>query len=360
MWRWQHEKADSDSAHTDGHLCGGKIIMNNNLNPITRKEMFLAKAAGQEVPTPTPITKIEKFLQNLIDHISAIGGGSSGTGAQPNLSQNNPEAADYVKGRTHWKEEITVHEPLNITWDGNVEGLLSISGIFYKVSDLVLTDEQIMSATVRFSNGSTLNGQEHYQKESEDITAIADDAGVIFANKDNVEINGLVVPEAGIYFFMSDGLYAESLVTSEPVEHLKSVYNPMDDDFIPSTVPRVPTASIGQTIVVKAVDDSGKPTEWEAVDMPSKVTLYVQSAQQGSGDSYLYHTADAAKNGDESLRVTKEQFQNIIETSVLVITDTEIEFFWTPNYTDINDIYGRASINAGKVVYTSEYGSGPM
>lgn len=34
-------------------------------------------------------------------------------------------------------------------------------------------------------------------------------------------------------------------------------------------IPVPSTASIGQTIVVKAVDETGKPTEWEAVDLPS-------------------------------------------------------------------------------------------
>ena len=31
-------------------------------------------------------------------------------------------------------------------------------------------------------------------------------------------------------------------------------------------------ATVGQTIKVKAVDESGKPTAWEAVDIPSTVT----------------------------------------------------------------------------------------
>ena len=34
-------------------------------------------------------------------------------------------------------------------------------------------------------------------------------------------------------------------------------------------IPNPSTASVGQTIVVKAVDENGKPTEWEAVDMAS-------------------------------------------------------------------------------------------
>lgn len=43
------------------------------LTPITRKEMFLAKAAGQNIKTPEPITREEMFLSNV------SGGGTSGT-----------------------------------------------------------------------------------------------------------------------------------------------------------------------------------------------------------------------------------------------------------------------------------------
>ena len=36
-----------------------------NLTPITRKEMFLAKAAGQDVEVPQPITREEMFLSKI-------------------------------------------------------------------------------------------------------------------------------------------------------------------------------------------------------------------------------------------------------------------------------------------------------
>ena len=45
------------------------------LTPITRKETFLAKAAGQEVATPAPVTREEVFLDAI-----AKGGGSGGGG----------------------------------------------------------------------------------------------------------------------------------------------------------------------------------------------------------------------------------------------------------------------------------------
>lgn len=44
----------------------------DGMNPITRKEMFLAAAGGQDVETPTPVTREEAFLDAIVK-----GGGSS-------------------------------------------------------------------------------------------------------------------------------------------------------------------------------------------------------------------------------------------------------------------------------------------
>lgn len=48
------------------------------MNPITRKEMFLAAAGGQDVTTPTPVTREEVFLDAIAK--GGSGGGSSGGG----------------------------------------------------------------------------------------------------------------------------------------------------------------------------------------------------------------------------------------------------------------------------------------
>lgn len=52
-----------------------EIMSGENLTPITRKELFLAKAAGQSVITPPPITREEMFLSRI------VGGGSGGAPA---------------------------------------------------------------------------------------------------------------------------------------------------------------------------------------------------------------------------------------------------------------------------------------
>lgn len=47
------------------------------MNPITRKETFLAKAGGQSVSTPKPITREEMFLQRIAENGGTGGGASS-------------------------------------------------------------------------------------------------------------------------------------------------------------------------------------------------------------------------------------------------------------------------------------------
>lgn len=70
----------------------------------------------------------------------------------------------------------------------------------------------------------------------------------------------------------SDGTYNISLA--------KTGYKQILEKYVPTTIPRTATASVGQTIVVKAVDDSGKPTEWEVVDMPVGIPTHT-SADEG-------------------------------------------------------------------------------
>lgn len=84
-------------------------------------------------------------------------------------------------------------------------------------------------------------------------------------------------------------------------------------DYIP--VP--PTAEVGQTIVVKAVDENGKPTEWEAVDMA------------GGSDQ---NTVQIVNISDE---VVDEKFDFILHGKGLYFSSNNISFSflrWDENY----------------------------
>lgn len=61
-----------------------KLMVGEQLEPITRKEMFLAKAAGMDIKTPEPITREEMFISMI----------SSGGGAGEKL----PEAEGMLFG----------------------------------------------------------------------------------------------------------------------------------------------------------------------------------------------------------------------------------------------------------------------
>lgn len=99
-----------------------------------------------------------------------------------------------------------------LTWDGNTEGKVSSLGIpLYKVSDAIPNKED-------FANGAIVNlGEGEIPLDSESAQGVFMDDG--FALMDvlaivpynGYDIDGLVFPEAGVYFISSDGTYVSYL-----------------------------------------------------------------------------------------------------------------------------------------------------
>lgn len=59
-------------------------------------------------------------------------------GVQPDWAQNDPTAADYVKNRTHYDEQTVIE------WDGDTSGKISVSDVFFRVSDLTPTVDDLI------------------------------------------------------------------------------------------------------------------------------------------------------------------------------------------------------------------------
>ena len=76
-----------------------------------------------------------------------------GSDIQADYLQNDPMSASYIRNRPFYEEKKKVFSPLNLTWDGNTDGLVCVNGDAYKISDDVFTDEQIMKTSVALSNG---------------------------------------------------------------------------------------------------------------------------------------------------------------------------------------------------------------
>lgn len=158
--------------------------------------------------------------------------------------------ADKV-GVTSWNgledkpfgEEIkVVNEPLNITWDGNTEGLVSSSdGWLWKISDAVLTNEQIKSATITAGSESvSLSNVWEQLIVGEDVVCAE---GFAFCRKSGASDGYSTYPEAGIYSISKDGAFVSSITTTEPVEQTKTVVKPIDEKYLPDSVKGGGTAS---------------------------------------------------------------------------------------------------------------------
>lgn len=85
------------------------------------------------------------------------------------------------------------------------------------------------------------------------------------------------------------------------------------------------SAAVGQIIKVKAIDESGKPTAWEAADMPS-----------GGGDTLLYHY-----DTSEDAIITSTALMPNLDIS----TTTMLLFKWHINGYGTAEFGGRLMIN---------------
>ena len=135
--------------------------------------------------------------------------------------------------------------------------------------------------------------------------ARADGSGVELGNNTSFTLNDYPFcikwaggsATSGMFFKRSDIGYP---VTLKVTEHSGYVYNKMPEGYLPDGVVKSVngkepdpngnveistgggsgdasinvTAEVGQTIVVQAVDGSGKPTQWKAVDMPVGAKIY--------------------------------------------------------------------------------------
>lgn len=192
-----------------------------SLKPITREEMFLAKAGGEDVGELKPITRREKFLDRI-----AGGGGA--------------DLLETVGGDT-------------LTWDGNTEGLVGVNveglDIYFKVSESTPTAEEFkngVSTICIMNDGSEVKESLTEQTISVDDskssvtflypTSLGGMPSVACAYEDNLEIDGMVFSEKGLYIFGVKEMEGFGFVSSLTINGytgftktvLKEEYLPMD------------------------------------------------------------------------------------------------------------------------------------
>lgn len=140
-----------------------------------------------------------------------------------------PEGYPYKK---------TVHSD-TLTWDGNTEGLVSVMGQYYKVSDAVPTIDD-------FSNGVILTvGEVSVSISANDIKFFG---GLILASVEGLgcvvvpeemagtEIVGMTFPESGVYFTTVGDHYVKSITIPNYTGFTKTEVHPMSEELLPVSV----------------------------------------------------------------------------------------------------------------------------
>ena len=200
---------------------------------------------------------------------------------QPDWDQNNSSQPDYIKNRTHKREEVLVP---SFTLSGTAEA--TNEGATVKEFTV---NSKIGEAPTGMSVYCRINGQppvllpkiyipdyiifEYSTYGYGDPSVFSSSAYVEGAP--SVHDNGLDIGVGDDHYkwiikVSRDSQYFDyEELTLEFGTSFETVYTPLDENYIPMTVPRVAAASAGDILRVKAVDDHGKPAEWEAVDAAS-------------------------------------------------------------------------------------------
>lgn len=188
--------------------------------------------------------------------------------SEDKLDKGSPAAYQQIvtdaSGAPTWENRTHYDDIQTITWDGSTDGLVQAGSNIYKVSDLTPSSQYISEGKFEFTaskSSITYRNLIHFGYAPGDSYAISFVGTTVYViDEAPVTIEGRTYPEAGTYFNNNRGSYLTSLSWGE----LKQ----LDEKYLPSTVPVIQTATVGQTIAIKAVDENGKPTEWEASNLP--------------------------------------------------------------------------------------------
>ena len=129
-----------------------------------------------------------------------------------------------------------------LTWDGNTDGLVSVMGLFYKVSDAVLTMSELANGVVL--RGRMFDGQEMEMNCTAEMLSGAHpvimmpEAAGFFVAEDNASLDGGVFPEKGVYLPYAAGVSFFITVPGYTGFETKTV-KPMDAKYLPDGVPYI-------------------------------------------------------------------------------------------------------------------------
>lgn len=165
-----------------------------------------------------------------------------------------------------------------LTFDGNVTGkeiVTTVNNRYVKVSTEPCTKEDLIGGTYVLTSGgsdTTLTISEEsiydYSTETNPRPILALGQRVLVVQEDCTDTTLKASFTKGVYFScVEGGAYVSSLAITNKVFKTVGIVHKLDEKFLPNSVPIVQSANVGQLLAVKAVDETGRPTEWGLVTL---------------------------------------------------------------------------------------------
>lgn len=167
-----------------------------------------------------------------------------------------PIDTKYLPEHLQFGTETKVVEGDTLTWDGNTEGLVSVADMLYKISDNVLTIDDVQNgAIVTTSNKEATTYSADQILEFTNAYGLVCFGGVYSVPSDSFELEGMVFPKAGIYVMAaaSAAAYTESITIPGYGKFVseQTVVTPLAEQYMPTL-----TSPSGKKFKL-SVDDSG-------------------------------------------------------------------------------------------------------
>lgn len=209
---------------------------------------------------------------------------------QPDWSQNDATAPDYVKNRPGG-----YYDTNSLVWDGVVgdnytvtiaDGMTAVS-IFIPISLTDYVDGKILVKPYSDGESNIITITNKFIETGDGYELfIRSGYGVIIIDDTNVTVNGIVFSRPGTYFICTADAYVASLTSLPTPVKIPQKYLDVDNAL------GITGATVGQIVNIAAVDDSGKPTAWEAVDAESD-NIVLASSTAGSTKKFRLTVDDS-------------------------------------------------------------------
>lgn len=114
------------------------------------------------------------------------------------------------EGNAKWEDRLAYNAVTTISWDGDTTDRVNAGGFAYKVSDLTPTKEELIGGIISLEPSGTHTLIANDFREGENWLIGFD--SVIVSYADSVVVEGITIPEKGIYlFYQNSSRYASGL-----------------------------------------------------------------------------------------------------------------------------------------------------